>query len=451
MLRSLCAMDSPKVRLVDSLLRNGGANVPIAGNHFKARGLAPLRMDKDGSIILDPALALKPKTLRVRISDNGKITGASNLPTQSDVDESAIEKSIQLARDSLFEEEVFHEMSMETRQLLAYGVELRNSVIQLAAPGPSDRSKHRKILIDCIARDDNIPLGQDGSQDWLAQNIAEFLRLLLTHEHHMRLHRRSQIPPPLTQHKRQQSTPPLLRTLLSISSHLDAIDSLHAYLNVVARTLKSAGLELALEASRETSWVKLTDIIKESHRKDLSAIDQLLQTFTRPFEGTTALSLPSSNGAQSEHITVSTRTYIGQPHFGTEHKLTLPPSLISVLNLSNDQQRQFKMSSTEDVKSYLDWNLSLDISHTVLSKEYPGRTVIKSKDPRVCILSNGSKKGSHKEYAVSIQLENGILKATASNNMHLVTGAIAESFVWNGSPGHPSLREKVKSWVDRYP
>lgn len=64
-------------------------------------------MDKDGSIILDPALALKPKTFRVRVSIDGKITGTSQIPVDGDFATRSLEKSIQLARDSLLEEELY--------------------------------------------------------------------------------------------------------------------------------------------------------------------------------------------------------------------------------------------------------------------------------------------------------------------------------------------------------
>jgi mediator of RNA polymerase II transcription subunit 17 len=177
-------------------------------------------MNKDGAIILDSTLSLKPKTMRIRISDNGKIVGTSHLPLQSVLDELAVEQSIQLARDSLFEEELFYEMSMESRNLRAYGVELQGSVIHIIAPTPGTLSLHRKILVDCTARDNSIQAARDNSQHRLAQNIGEGLRLLLAHEHRMRLHRRSRTPPPLTQSKSKQSGPPLLRTLLGLFAHL---------------------------------------------------------------------------------------------------------------------------------------------------------------------------------------------------------------------------------------
>jgi mediator of RNA polymerase II transcription subunit 17 len=421
--------------------------LPEASNHFKARGLAPLRMNKDGGIILDPALRLKPKTLRVRISDNEDIVGTSHLPTQGALDDLAIEQSIQLSRDSLFEEELFHEMSLESRQLLGYGVEFRSSVIHITTPGSRGRASGRKMLIDCIDRDDQFLPEQNLSQDWLAQNIAEALRMLLAHEHRMRLYRRSQIPPPMTQHKRQQSSPPLLRTLLAIFSHLDAVDSLHANMTVIAKTLKSADLDVTLDTSRETSWEKLTETIKQAQRKDLSATDQLLLAFTKPFDGMASISLPSSSGAHPESITIATRTYVGQPVFGSEHKLTLPPTLIRTLALEADQPRQFKFSSTADATSYLEWILSLDIAHVFLSKDYPRQSVMRSESPRLTIISKGSVKGKAKEDDISIELVNGILKVTATASELLTTGASVESFSWDGSGGQASLRDRVRSYI----
>lgn len=401
-------------------------------------------MDNEGDIVLDPALALKPKTLRVRISENGHITGISQSTIRGALDELAIEKSIQLARASLFEEELFYEMSIESRQLLSYGVELRDAVLHVAAP--NDQVSDRKILIDCIAQDDSGLCTAGGGQNPLAQNIAEGLRIMLAHEHRMRLFRRTRLPPPMSQHKRQQPSPPLLRTLLAILSHLTAVDSLHAHLGTVAKTLKSAGLQVTVEATREMTWEKLTEVIKDAKTKDLTPIDQLLATFIRPFEGRASISLPSSN-ASSEIISIGTRTFMGAPHFGTEQKIALPPSLLKLLNLELDPQRQLKFSSTEEVKTYLDWIIALDISQTLLYTEYSGRSVIKSLEPTISIVSRGSKKGFIKEDDIEVTLEKAVLTVVAKAHGQLATGSAVESFAWNGSSGRPPLREKVKTWL----
>jgi mediator of RNA polymerase II transcription subunit 17 len=412
---------------------------PEASGQFKARGLAPLRMDKEGSIILDPALALKPKTLRVRISDNGAIKGTSHLPTLDDGTSLGIEKSIKLARESLFEEELYHEITMENRQLSAYGVELRNSVIHLKVPG----SGHQTILIDCITRDDDIASSQDHSQDSLAQSVAEALRLLLTHEHHMRLYRRSQIPPPMTQHKRQPPMPPLLRTLLAMFSHLNAVDAVKNYFDVVVKTFKSAGLDTTVQMTRETSWEKLTKIIGESTREDVSATDQVFEAFVKPFDGLASLSLP--NGTASEKLTVATRTYIGPPTFGTEFKVTLPSSLVSVLNLAPDQKRDFKFSSADEVESYIDWILSLDLSHTLLHKAFAGKAAIKSKEPRVTVSTKDGKKVFKKD--VEVELTGGQLKVTVGLSPLTGTNTSSQAYTWDGSVADNSFIGKIKELV----
>ena len=417
---------------------------PEASDHFKARGLAPLRMNNDGGIILDPALALKPKTLRVRISNNGKIVGMSCLPVQVQTTGVAVEKSIQLARDSLFEEELYHEVSLEVRQLLAYGAELRDSVIALPAPGLTHDSAARKVLIDCIARDDDALGSQDHSETLLAQHVAEALRLLLTHEHRMRLFRRSQLPSPLTPQKRARENPPLLRTLLAVLSHINAVDILQAYLTRAAGTLESAGFSVSLQTTRETSWVKLTTMIAESTRKDLSSVDQLLEVFSRPFDGLATLSLPSSE-LESEKITIATRTFFGIPTFGTEHKITLPPSLVSVLNLSQDQKREFRFPSVEEVISYLDWILSLDLSHTLLTKEYASRAIIISKDPRVNVLYRAGKETKQKDVAVNFA--DGRLKLTVGNNTPPDDVYAEQTFTWDGTREKRTFKENLKSLV----
>ncbi|KAF2115755.1 subunit 17 of mediator complex-domain-containing protein [Lophiotrema nucula] len=417
---------------------------PEANPLFKSRGFAPLKMDDDGSIILDPTLALKPKTLRVRISDDGRISGTSRLPAQEDESGLAIDKSIQLAKDSLFEEELYHEMSMETRQLLSFGVEMRNTVINLLVSGSGFGA--RKVLIDCIPREDNLPSGEDHSQDWLAQNIADALRLLLSHEHRMRLLRRMQIPPPLSLQTRTHRQPPLLRALLAAFSHVNAVDSLHSHLRRLVKTLESAGLAISLEVSRETSWTRLTDIIEESNKPDMAAMDQLVDLFIKPLEGQATLSLPSFaflKSVSSEKLTVTTRTFMAHPTFGTEFIVTLPTSLANVLHLSQDQKREIKFSppdSTNDVTSYVDWIISLHLSHTLIKDTYGKRAAALDGEPTVAIQLKGPKALSKR--CVSVSLNDSKLQVA------LEPSDFEKQHTWDGSHDDLSFLSQVKVLVD---
>ncbi|OAL43246.1 hypothetical protein IQ07DRAFT_593234 [Pyrenochaeta sp. DS3sAY3a] len=418
--------------------------LPEASNHFKARGFAPLNMDADGSIILDPALRLKPKTLRVRVSENGRITGTSHLSIENELQNLSIEKSIQIARDSLFEEELYHEMSIESRQLMAFGVKFRDSIIEVDAPSLGGEASQRKLLIDCVPRETASLGDQDHSHDWVAQSVAEALRLLLSHEHSLRLYRRSQLPTPLTSRTRENPTPPLLRTLLAVFRHLEGVDSLYLYLEKVTSTLHSAGLDIALETTRETSWANLAETFKTPSKKDLSATDQLLGIFTRPFDGKATLALPNANATQPDTLTIDTRTIIGQPTFGTEHKLNLPVSLTSDLGLFP----QLKFSSVDELKSYLDWLLSLHIAHRLLKNDFAARALIKDNEPRITILGKGSKKGSSTASKdVSVELEDGELRVTVSSSEQQGPGDVEQTQTWSGKEEVGSLKEVVQAWV----
>ena len=401
-------------------------------------------MNKDGGIILDPALRSKPKIFRVRITESEKIIGTSHILVEPADKDLSIEKSIQLARDSLFEEELYHEISLETRQLLAYGVEFRDSVIQVDIPRMESSLLPRKLLIDCIPRDELAIDDQGHSLDWLAQTVAEALRLLLAHEHSMRLHRRSQVPPPLAARTREKPSPPLLRTLLAVLHHLENVDSLYVYLEMVAKTLNGAGLDVTLETTRETSWAKLAESLKEPSTQGLSATDQLLEIFMKPFDGKATLTLPTSNGGQAEKLTIATRTIIGQPTFGTEHKLILPSALTSDLGLF----QQLKFSSVEEVKSYVDWILSLHVAQRFLKHEYSSRALVKGNDPRIAISSKGSKKGATSTTDVSIKFHEGSLQLRATAvNVQQESGGVERTHTWNGQEGTTSLQELLNSWI----
>ncbi|KAF2204824.1 hypothetical protein GQ43DRAFT_363773 [Delitschia confertaspora ATCC 74209] len=409
-------------------------------DHFRHREIAPLRMGEDGSIMLDPALTQRPKTIRVRISEDGNITGASSLPRLDEALDQPIEKLIQLARDSLFEEEIYYEISMETRQLLSHGVELRNSIVHLPAPKFGNRSVSRTILIDCVDRVEQLSQSSNNSQDSLARNVAEALRILLSHEHRMRLHRRSRIPPPLSQRKQQTPPPPLLRTILSCFQHLSAVDALKGYLGRTLRTLSSAGLEVPIQITYEATWAILSKVVTEASRKEFSAMDRLLDGFTRPFDSIVALMLPSSEIGQHEKLTIATRTSLGHPIYGSEYKVTIPSSVASILLLPQESKREFKFSNFTELIAYIDWILSLDLSHNFMSRITP-RFVGVDQESRCTVLIMKRKKQVRKEMIA--QFSDGSLQVTLISDD---PPAQAE-YVWDGTGGQESFKARVMAFL----
>lgn len=414
--------------------------VPEAGDHFKARGFAPLRMDKDGSIILDPTLTAKPKAFRVRVVVDGITSGTSQLSVGSDSTDKSIEKSIKLARASLFEEELFHELSIETRQLSAYGVRLRDGVIKIQAP-QIGTGQQRHLLVDCIDRDEHTSSTQGNTDDWLAQLVAEALRLLLTHEHSMRLYRRSQLPPPLTGQAREKPTPPLLRTMLAVFHHITGVDTLYTYLRTVAQSLSSAGFDIRLETARESSWAELSSVLL-TPKAGLSSTDQLLEALLKPLEGKAEMTIPTVAGSQSETLSVVTTTIMGQPLFGTEYRLSLPASLSSELGLASE----LTFPSVEEVTSHLDWTLSLQIAHKFIRGTFASHKAQKSHQPVVKIGLKVVKKEPTVSKLVSVDMREGCLEVKAGASLDQMNGL--QSCKWTGDNGQPSLVDWIKSLAE---
>ncbi|KAK8172343.1 mediator complex, subunit Med17, partial [Phyllosticta citrichinensis] len=310
-----------------------------ATDQFKARGFAPLRAKDDGAIILDQALVQKPKAIRVRIVQQGKTLGSSHqnrllLAPQSDLE---IEDLIRRARDSLFEQELFQEMTMESRHLLSHNVRLRDRVIIVPIKSPQadePTGPQKEIHIDLVGLEDLDETSPDHSQDGLAEDIALALRLLLIHAYNQRLKRRSQPPPPLTDRKRPDLPAPVIRTLLHYVYHYMATNALRAYLGGLGQAMSRAGLSLstAFTPAHASLPSSLATIPTTSAGCSIPVLDALLSTLSRPLSTSATIHLPypsqSEPPAADHHddqpITIALRTLVALPTQGTDFSATLP-------------------------------------------------------------------------------------------------------------------------------
>ena len=100
-------------------------------------------------MILDKGL-IPPKArfVRVRVMQDGQLAGRSK-PTSPTNDEQTIESRILQARDTLYEEELFHELVREARATANYGVTTRQNLIRIPA------SDKLEILLDLVDVDEN--------------------------------------------------------------------------------------------------------------------------------------------------------------------------------------------------------------------------------------------------------------------------------------------------------
>ncbi|KAF2500174.1 hypothetical protein BU16DRAFT_501806 [Lophium mytilinum] len=418
-----------------------------ASDHFKSRGFSPLRMDDKGGIILDAGLSQKPKAVRVRIQEDGRITGSSKLPSADGITQPSIEDLIRRARDSLFEEELYHEMSLETRILLSHEVRMRDSVIHLPAPA-TDESK-RIVLIDIVLLDETLPQIDDHSSDSVARNVVEALRVLLLHAHRQRLHDRSQTPRPLSEQKTPNLPPPILRPLLNYFHNAQAIQSVQDYLQNTKAILSSAGLNVSTKLKFDPKLSNLTETIKTSPTETKSSADKLVSTLIIPQTTTASIDLPSSlkSAIQQEPLNIAIHTLVTKPTFGTRYTLSLPQSVATAISSEVVTAGTFTFTTLADLTSYIDLVISLDLSTSVIAKALSGWAPLKglpklTKQPRKLSPSDASKQ-PRKHLRINLEQTRLLVKCVWETVPERV-----EEYAWDGGvrKGKKSLEEVVAEW-----
>lgn len=311
----------------------------IAAPTFRDRGLASLRRAEDGTLVLDKGLVpSRARAVRVRVKKQGKVTGSSSLSQfcAAAVADDSVEKTILQSRDTLFEEELFHELTREARVLVSSGVTAHKDLIEF------EYETGEQILLDLVDVDDIRPENEadsaknSGVNNTEAEAIAHALRILLSYAHRQNLRRRSQFPPPLTNQKRPTPQYQLLRPILSYMQHDAHVRSLQSFVQDVYQVINSAGLPSKYTASKFSSL----QFNHPSADFSSTAVETLLGQFMEPLESrfTGSMANPTSTYNIRIHTTMPD-TSSRQMALGTDYELTIrlpnypytqPPSRIGL-------------------------------------------------------------------------------------------------------------------------
>lgn len=329
-----------------------GLHTKPASPYFHSRGLAALRPDANGYIILDQGLSKKPKSLRIRINDAGLITstsGASAHKGYSQAGHEGIEALICQARDSLLDEELFHELLRELRgELLNYGVNLEDHVIRIPIETHNrgvDAQPQRTILIDLIDREEhqtqtrsidegpNTTLNIEESHVGAADIIPLALRIFLTHAYRLRFRTRSDPPPPVSEEKRVPPVHSLLRPVIAHLQHASAVRGFRDFLVDTINVLKSAGL-----SARFDTHTVAPDFSKSLHLDSSgsasSIAETLLATLDEPLKVETSMQIVSPISGHDYSVQTGVTTHLSPPAYGTLFE-TIPPTFLAVENITN--------------------------------------------------------------------------------------------------------------------
>lgn len=290
---------------------------------------------------------------RVRVKSQEGISGCSHLQLSMSENMDSIEHRILQARDTLYEEELFHELFREARTMGNQGVTTRPNLVQVPV------SDEQEILLDLVDVDADSPPDEppihSHDDDTLANAISHSIHILLAYAHRQNLRRRTQPPPPLSTKRRQTPEYHLLRPILAYLQHTSHVRWVESFLQDIHRVLQPAGLQCDFTANPFSS-------IRLPKQPTLPAVEALAQTFLFPLESTFSGKLASANA--SFKIRIRTNTFA--PPFGTHFDLSA--------NLPEypDIQTPSHIGLQEEVANTLTHFIMLDILTAICQNQKSG-------------------------------------------------------------------------------
>ncbi|KAK3363359.1 subunit 17 of mediator complex-domain-containing protein [Lasiosphaeria hispida] len=202
-----------------------------AAPDFKANSIAPMRRAEDGTVRLEHGrLAGVSKRLQVTISQNDKVVGQSFLPRP-------LQDHVKEARDTVFAQELWHELNREGRTLLAHDVRLRKDAV-IYTDDAKRTVGFRLVALDEADDQGSVELKPEDAE---AERINNILHLLLINAHrHNGLKRSEQGIPSAN----RGPTPPynLLLPLITDRKHEKVMSQCIGFLSALCNSLRAAGL-----------------------------------------------------------------------------------------------------------------------------------------------------------------------------------------------------------------
>ncbi|KAH6887983.1 subunit 17 of mediator complex-domain-containing protein [Thelonectria olida] len=206
-----------------------------AAVEFRSNGLAPMRRGEDGAVQLDCGrLGGVSERLVIVYERDGKITGRSALPAHT-TDDAPLEARVLEARNTIFSQELWHELTREARTLAAYDVKPVGSRL-LCAVDPTSNVSIELVPLGSEPFDEPLP------DNKTAESISLALHVLLSYAHrHNELMRTRPMPPHIPRHRGQQ-THALLRPIVARIVHTRSIRACVERIGALVQALQRAGL-----------------------------------------------------------------------------------------------------------------------------------------------------------------------------------------------------------------
>lgn len=257
----------------------------------------------------------------------------------ANTDNMPIAKLLLQARNSIFDEELHHELNREARNLVNQGVRCVGDAVILPYEG------EKLIEIDLVSLGDTNPavshLEFSSSSRKIAQgddivlkSVAISLRILLSHAHRQRLMQRSQPPPPIRGTNPPRPIYPIIKPILEILRHRSDVRAARTFLEHLEKHLSAATLNFNMEHFKTSP--DLASLPSPATSATTSATEALANFLTASPHTSIVIHLPSNLTA----LKVEFHTSFVPPTMGTVYQATIlsyPPAS-SLANLPQNIQ-----------------------------------------------------------------------------------------------------------------
>ena len=306
---------------------------------FRTQGLAALRRAEDGSVNLDLGTnARTSHSIRVRVQKQDQIMASSISDSTSDVRHESVESSILRARNAIFDEELYHELSREARNMASRGIRSTSDAIIIP------QEDECRIIVDLVDPESiTSKEGENKPIDWfykrLCKTLALAARILLSHAHRQNYNRRTQLPPPLTDRKLSRPIYSILRPLLALLQQHSAIRKLDSFTNDLRLILANANLVITVENPRAV--LDISSVLYPVSTK-LPLVEALANVVSAPLQSQLTIKVPAALSELRIHI----RTHIQ----GSEYKVE---SITSSSSSLSEMQPETILNSLEEAEDHI--------------------------------------------------------------------------------------------------
>ena len=270
-----------------------------------------MRRGDDGTVQLDCGkLGGVSERLLVTYEKNGEVVGRSPLPAQTK-DDASLQARVLEARNTIFAQELWFELSRESRSLFAYGVRTDGARL-ICEVGESSR-----IILELVPLEQT-PLSNDSfPENIISEAISATLHILLSYAHRYNELMRIRPLPPHIRRVRGQQPYALFKPIIARTLHMRSVQSCTEYVAELVAALKKAGFPASFALQTQQPSVSDSNI-RGSNKP--SAAQVLVGNMLQPLEFNVRVTV-----LEDTSFTVRARTFL-YPVTTTHYNVVAPPS-----------------------------------------------------------------------------------------------------------------------------